>query len=269
MTDKVIEAIENGDLTQENLTSSFLRKHYSQDFGSELWSQLGRGRNILENADELDQYLYSYGKMIIEQWNNYSSDYRYMKDNTTTVIDYGCGQGLATLKFIENWDILHKYVENIILIEPSKIALNRAEALLKCKYPNVNILSINKYLEDLSDDDLSYQENKIYIHIFSHLLDIDMRDDFNIFDFFDKITNNIGDHYIYILSHDREHNGGSDKILKIFNYISNNYLDKKILGGKYAKSIRLQRYKCYNNIDTIHLYCHIENVESLFQKLKV
>lgn len=55
MTAKVIEAIENGDLTQENLTSSFLRKHYSQDFGSELWFQLGRGRNILENADELNQ----------------------------------------------------------------------------------------------------------------------------------------------------------------------------------------------------------------------
>lgn len=102
MTDKVIEAIENGDLTQENLTSSFLRKHYSQDFGSELWSQLGRGRNILENADELNQYLYSYGKMIIEQWNNYSSDYHYMKDDTATVIDYGCGQGLASLTFIEN-----------------------------------------------------------------------------------------------------------------------------------------------------------------------
>lgn len=136
MTDKVIEAIENGDLTQENLTSSFLRKHYSQDFGSEFWSQLGRGRNILENADELDQYLYSYGKMIIEQWNNYSSDYHYMKDGTTTVIDYGCGQGLASLTFIENWDALHKYVENIILIEPSEIALNRAKALLKCKYPN-------------------------------------------------------------------------------------------------------------------------------------
>lgn len=144
MTDKVIEAIENGDLTQENLTSSFLRKHYSQDFGSELWSQLGRGRNILENADELDQYLYSYGKMIIEQWNNYSSDYHYMKDDTTTVIDYGCGQGLATLKFIENWDVLHKYVENIILIKPSKIALNRAEVLLKCKYPNKKIYLLIK-----------------------------------------------------------------------------------------------------------------------------
>lgn len=88
-----------------------------------------------------------------------------------------------------------------------------------------------------------------------------MYDDFNIFD---EITNSIGDRYIYILSHDREHNGGSDKILKIFNYTSNNYLDKKILGRKYAKSIRLQRYKCYKNIDTIHLYCHIENVESLF-----
>lgn len=260
MTDKVIEAIENGDLTQENLTSSFLRKHYSQDFGSELYDSLGRGRNILENVDELDQYLYSYGKMIIEQWNYYSLDYHYMKDDTTTIIDYGCGQGLASLTFIDSCDNLYQNITNFVLIEPSDVALNRAAALLGCKFPNSEILTINKYLEDLSDNELSYQESKTYIHIFSHILDIEMHDDFNIFNFFDKITNNIGDHYIYILSHDRNHHGGSNKILKLFSNITEQYLKENLFGGKFAKSMKLQRKKI-DDRDIIYFYCHIESKE--------
>lgn len=263
MTDKVIEAIENGDLIQENLTSSFLRERYAQDFGSELYDSLGRGRNILENVDELDQYLYSYGKMIIRQWDDYFSYYEKIQDDTITIIDYGCGQGLASLTFIDSWDNLDQNITNFVLIDPSDIALNRATALLSCKIPNAKILTINKCLENLSDSDLLYCQNKVYIHIFSYVLDIEMCDEFNIVDFFEKITSNIGHHYIYVISHDRNHNGGSDKILDMFYHISENYLKRKFLGGKYAKSLRLQRYNGYNDSKTIHFFCYIDHIEQL------
>jgi len=49
----------------------------------------------------------------------------------TEIIDYGCGQGLATaLLFDQFGDDFIRSVRKVVLIEPSEVALRRAGAII-------------------------------------------------------------------------------------------------------------------------------------------
>ncbi|WP_420229138.1 hypothetical protein ACOBWA_09090 [Psychrobacter sp. ER1] len=53
MTDQVIEDINNGTLTADNLTHETLRKGYSDDIYGNGPEVLGRGRGILDDTDRI------------------------------------------------------------------------------------------------------------------------------------------------------------------------------------------------------------------------
>ncbi len=227
MTDKVIEAINNGTLTADNLTHKTLRDGYCVDVYGNGPEVLGRGRGILDDTDQLDQYLYSYGKMGNEQWDKPFEIS--MIDGDTTIIDYGCGQGLSFLNLVCRWSAdddktWQDYLKSIVLIEPSMVALNRAEAIAKLKFPNANILTANKNLEELDTQDLSFDANKVMIHIFSQILDITLADEFNLLEFFEIITSTIGTHYIHVVSHEVDNMNDQRNILKLYRYIASTYV---------------------------------------------
>ena len=166
MTDKIIEAIDNKLLTAEVLTPEHLRKAYSNNkVYSDGRFPLQRGRGIFDDIDQLDQYLYTYGIMVNQQWD--SAFETVILEDSTTLIDYGCGQGISLLNLICKWhpDEPNKtwqdLINSIVLIEPSKVALNRAEAIARLKFPEANIKTINKKLEDLDDGEISYEVNKV------------------------------------------------------------------------------------------------------------
>ena len=72
------------------------------------------------------------------------------------IVDYGCGQGLATLCYHDYLQEHNKEqkVKRIILIEPSSMALSRAELLCSRFYPDVEIIAINKQFDELTKEDL-------------------------------------------------------------------------------------------------------------------
>lgn len=228
MTDRVIEAINNGTLTAENLTHEYLRENYSRQIYRDGRKILDRGRGIIDDTDSLDQYLYSYGRMGNEQWHR---PYEFnMVDDDTTIIDYGCGQGLSFLNLVCRWrpDDENKtwqdYIKSIVLIEPSKVALNRAEAIAKLKLPDATIHTVNKNLEELDNNNLIFDTNKVMLHIFSQILDIPLADDFNLLDFFETITSTIGTHYIHVVSHEVETMNDQQNILKLYKHIVNKHV---------------------------------------------
>lgn len=56
------------------------------------------------------------------------------------IYDYGCGQGLATLLFLENLTELGS-IDEVTLIEPSQNTLQRARQIIGCVQPEAEIHS--------------------------------------------------------------------------------------------------------------------------------
>lgn len=228
MTDQVIEDINNGTLTAKNLTHESLRENYRRKIHEDGRKVLGRGRGVLDESDHLDQYLHSYGKMVNQQWDG-PLDIN-MIDGETTIIDYGCGQGLSLLNIICRWrpddekKTWQDYIKSVVLIEPSRIALNRAEAIAQLKFPDASIYTVNKKLEELDNKDLSFDDNKVMIHIFSQILDIPFAPEFDVINFFETITSTVGTHYIHIVSHEIEGENSSSEILRLYKHIVSNYV---------------------------------------------
>lgn len=90
------------------------------------------------------------------------------------VIDWACGQGLATI-------FLHEYLEEkgcrcqikeAILIEPSEVALDRAKFNLGVIDSKIKVSTVNKKLDEVTDCDIKLFEKRKVIHLFSNILDI-------------------------------------------------------------------------------------------------
>ncbi|MCR4922276.1 MAG: DEAD/DEAH box helicase [Bacteroidaceae bacterium] len=90
------------------------------------------------------------------------------------IIDWGCGQALATI-FIFDYIKSRRLacsIQEVILIEPSNVALERAEFLINRINPNISIRSINKKLDEVTSNDLKFRNNIPVYHLFSNILDI-------------------------------------------------------------------------------------------------
>lgn len=93
-----------------------------------------------------------------------------------TVVDWGCGQGLATLalkEYLEENKITACRINEVILIEPSGIALSRAEINVRYALPGVAIRTVAKKLNDVNLEDVRIATNNRIVHLFSNVLDID------------------------------------------------------------------------------------------------
>ena len=90
------------------------------------------------------------------------------------VIDWACGQGIATLFLLEHIkrNNLQCSIKEVILIEPSTIALQRATFLINMADANIKVRCINKYIDDVSEDDLIFSSNLSVYQMFSNILDI-------------------------------------------------------------------------------------------------
>lgn len=146
----------------------------------ELHEMLNRGVDILDSEPLMQMYFYSYGCMHSEKlafaFQNLNN---YIKSaETVDLIDYGCGQGLATMCYhdyiIDNCP--RQQVRSITLIEPSSAALARAELLCSCFFPNATISAIQKSFDELIAADIQIKGDIPTLHLFSNILDVESYD---------------------------------------------------------------------------------------------
>lgn len=161
------------------LACDFVRK-LPQELCDELHNSLNRGVDVLDSEALLQMYFYSFGDMHAAKL-NYAFEHlqQYIKDaKRVEIIDYGCGQGMASLCY-------HDYINNVnpsqevsrvILIEPSELALSRASLLCSRFYPNAEIVTINKGFESLIENDIELSGSIPTIHLFSNILDVESYD---------------------------------------------------------------------------------------------
>lgn len=207
--DRVVDLVRQRAATGAPISFRWLRDRFGSQNG--MWDELGRGKAVLGSADHLDQYLHSYGPMIASQWAQLAP-FLNVDDIQFRLIDHGCGQGLAGLLLSDHLGgNLLASARSILLVEPSAPALVRAEAIYRGLAPHCPITCIRKPFDDLTHDDLAPDEAIETIHLFSNVLDIDGFDHIELF----RKMLNVGRHNVLAVSHDRDHDGGSSRILDL------------------------------------------------------
>lgn len=166
----------------------------------ELHESLNRGVDVLDSEPMLQMYIYAFGKMhnakLLHAFNHMQD--RVLKNDKITIIDWGCGQGLASLcyhDYLKSCNSLQQ-VSKIVLIEPSSLALSRAELLCSCFYPDAEITAINEPFDSLTADDISVPSEELIIHLFSNILDIES---YNLQHLIQTVTNLTSDNNEYII----------------------------------------------------------------------
>jgi hypothetical protein len=149
--------------------------HYTAIFDS-----LSSGTVIIEESQTLINYMASYGGHHFQKLQtSYNSLFNLLKDNSQIeIIDYGCGQALATNVLydfmLQNNKNLH--IDKVTLIEPSIRALNRGilhlNYFIDHKNQQTKIVKINKPLDEITENDLKTSEENIKIHLMSNIIDV-------------------------------------------------------------------------------------------------
>ena len=170
-----------------------ISKEYILNIGNpdELHYKLNQGIEIIKKQNLLYKYIFDYGKMHkIKLYDSFDKIIPNINNKKINIIDWGCGQALATSLLIDyiKEKKLNITISDIILIEPSKIALERGLLHIDVlKDYLIEIKALNKDLDSLKYNDLIFDNSNITLHLFSNILDVEF---FSLNkDFFNKIVN--------------------------------------------------------------------------------
>lgn len=158
-----------------NLSTKFYRE-LPLALQDELFEALNRGIDILDSEPQMTAYLFAFGKMHQAKL-NYAFDKlpkEFLEQPEINIIDYGCGLALGTMcyaDFLRENSYTQK-VKTITLIEPSEICLKRAALHASMFFPEVEIKTVNKKFDNLTEDDIVCSEDTPTLHILSNVLDI-------------------------------------------------------------------------------------------------
>lgn len=176
--DDMIWSIRNISFNKIRAIATDFVSELTEDEKDKLWDKLRRGKELLRKDAELKYYLYAYGKMHKQKMDTALSQFSWedFDNKQIQILDWGCGQALATICFfdyLKRKDIKCN-ITKIILIEPSKEALERA-ATHVCAYDYVgditDVITLKKYINDV--ELLEIKSNaELTIHFFSNVLDI-------------------------------------------------------------------------------------------------
>lgn len=133
--------------------------------------ELMNGTTIIESAELMHMYLFAYGKMHKAKL---ESAFKHIPNELLNkkfeIYDWACGQGIASITFIDFFGT--RNISRFTLIEPSELSLKRAALNINTYFPNGNIKTICKTIDNLSHNDVSSSKNITKFHFFSNILDI-------------------------------------------------------------------------------------------------
>jgi len=143
---------------------------------------LDNGAAVLDNEIKCDQYIAFYGGHHFHKLYAAfaSTNFQYTDGKNLEIIDWGCGQALATCVLID-YLIENRIKPNIVsitLVEPSFTALERGYnftcQMLESK-PNTGsaIRMVNKYMDDLQFSDFLSDVDNIKVHLCSNIIDVE------------------------------------------------------------------------------------------------
>lgn len=125
------EEIESFDILTLDDIIAAARKHVPAQYTRQPWTfpELNHGVAVLKTTDAMNCYMASYGQAHKEKIDEAVKAFPWKELNSEIeIIDWGCGQGLASVHFINylNKNHLISKLQKVTLIEPGKPALERA-----------------------------------------------------------------------------------------------------------------------------------------------
>jgi superfamily II DNA helicase RecQ len=214
-----ILSLPNPTFQQIRRISNEALSHFSKSERDAFWRNLNQGVDLLDSHELMCQYIFSYGNMHEAKIQKALSSIQNPKEVFSTdiaIVDWGCGQGLATVCFFDYLKSqgVPNNTQKVILIEPSERALDRAK-LHTNAYLNdeTKIQLVNKYLDDVEKTDIETNQS-ITIHFFSNILDVPQID---LKKLAQLVGENIsGEHYFFCVSPLIE--GRSHRLDAFYNY---------------------------------------------------
>lgn len=145
------------------------------------FDNLDNGLRVLNEEAECDRYITLYGAHHFHKLYAAfaSTNFQYTGGKTIEIIDWGCGQALATCVLIDY--LIEKRISpdivSITLIEPSSLALWRGYSFVRQMLQptlssNFIIRTVNKYIDNLDCSDFISTPSNIKIHLFSNIIDV-------------------------------------------------------------------------------------------------
>lgn len=149
---------------------------FSESKKNTLKEKLEHGLANLSSDEEMDMYLSIYGKIHQEKlllaFDNLPR--KVLSENNISIIDYGCGQGVASMVLC---DVLQSVlghpnmISDFHLIEPSKACLERAVKFLHNFSPEAKIAYFNNECKDVWKLNI-HPKSDVVVHLFSNVIDI-------------------------------------------------------------------------------------------------
>ena len=205
----------------KNFSSNYIKSIGNPD---ELFYQLNRGMKVIGDEKLLFKYLQSFGeKHKIKLYSAYDEIFRKIKNQSFNIIDWGCGQAFATmilLDYAKNKNIKLD-ISEIILVEPSKLALSRGLLHIDIlKQKEYKIKTINCEIDCLKEEDILFENNSFTLHLFSNILDIE---DFKISDLLNKISSKIQNDCLFVCVSPKINDKRSNRLNLFYRYFDENF----------------------------------------------
>ncbi|GAX40213.1 hypothetical protein NIES4075_11760 [Tolypothrix sp. NIES-4075] len=146
------------------------------------FDNLDGGTRVLSEEAECDRYIALYGGHHFHKLYAAfpSTNFDYTSGKSVEIIDWGCGQAIATCVLIDY--LIEKRINpkivSITLIEPSSIALwrgyNFVRQMLQANLSSYSIIkTVNKHIDYLEFSDFVSSDSNIKIHLFSNIIDVE------------------------------------------------------------------------------------------------
>lgn len=139
------------------------------------YEALKQGGANLNSTSQMTSYLGYYGRFygILHSCPFDIFPYEFYEKQKINIVHYGCGMGIWTVIYDYYSDLTcnRQWVNTVTLIEPSKLLLKRAALHATVFYPEANIRTINKELDDLTQEDIVCDESVPTLHIFTDVLE--------------------------------------------------------------------------------------------------
>lgn len=191
----------------------------------ELYDRLVRGEAIIDDPDLLYKYFVSFGgKHKSKLYSAYDEIISMIENETFNIIDWGCGQGMATMVLLDyvRQKGLELDIRNITLIEPSSLALSRALLhidLLKQK--EYRIHTINSDFDCLDADELVCDNAYKTLHLFSNILDVE---NFSLdMKFMQKVSQSIKSDSVFVCVSPNRNDKLNNRLDLFYNYFNENF----------------------------------------------
>ncbi len=220
--------------TVSNLTFNWIRTvaFDKVGYGTHLG---GRGVEPLTSEHDLFVYLKSYGNMHYAKMQSAIELLPIDRFNgSIEIIDWGCGQALATISFLEFLQRINiNFNAKITLIEPSVVTIKRAALHVRAFSKESKITTVCKFIDDVTIDDFIPNSQTIKIHLFSNILDVEL---FSMSNLQKLVTNSFGGENYFVCSSPYIDDYKTDRVDSFMRHFRDKYFGNFELLGEETNS---------------------------------